>query len=56
MEIGPTSLKIMLNSFSYVLCVLGPTFLKYLRLGLALKLPRLDLDPLFMCFLAIKLL
>lgn len=27
MEIGPTSLKIMLNSFSYVLCVLGPTFL-----------------------------
>ena len=35
MEIGPTLLKIMLNSFSYVLCVLGPTFLKNLHLGLS---------------------
>ena len=35
MEIDPTLLKIMLNSFSYVLCVLGPTFLKNLHLGLS---------------------
>ena len=35
MEIDPTLLKIMLNSFSYVLCVLGPMFLKNLHLGLS---------------------
>lgn len=35
MEIGPTLLKIMLNSFSYVLCVIGPTFLKNLHRGLS---------------------